>query len=73
MTIDFGDTVTGIVANENDWTNSGPRILRPRREVTGTVVGLFANSERAVTVKTPAGETVCVPGDASDSKTAPRK
>lgn len=59
MTIDFGDTVTGIVANENDWTNSGPRITRPRRTVTGTVVGLFADSS-AVKVQTPAGETLCV-------------
>jgi hypothetical protein len=60
MTIDFGDTVTGVVANENDWTSSGPRIVRPRREVTGTVIGLFANSRTAVTVKTPAGESLCV-------------
>lgn len=57
---DFGDTVTGIVADENDWTGSGPRMLRPRRTVTGTVVGLFADSHAAVRVKTVAGETVCV-------------
>lgn len=60
MSIDFGDTATGIVANENDWTNSGPRIIRPRREITGTVIGLFATSDKAVKVKTLEGETACI-------------
>lgn len=60
MIIDFGDTVTGIIANENDWTNSGPRIIRPRREITGTVTGLFALSDKTARIKTPEGETACV-------------
>jgi hypothetical protein len=57
---DFGDTVTGHVADENDWTASGPRIIRPKRTVAGTVVGLFADSRTAVRVETRAGEIVCV-------------
>lgn len=57
---DFGDTVTGTVADENDWSGAGPRILRPRRTVTGTVVGLFADSATAVKVQTAAGEALCV-------------
>ena len=57
---DFGDIVTGHVADEDDWTVSGPRIIRPKRTVTGTVVGLFADSRTAVKVETRAGETMCV-------------
>lgn len=57
---DFGDTVTGVVSNENDWTNSGPRIIRPRRVVSGIVTGLFADSATAVKVQTRAGEILCV-------------
>lgn len=57
---DFGDTVTGHVADENDWTASGPRIIRPKRTVAGTVVGLFADSPMAVKIQTRAGETFCV-------------
>ncbi|MGH3283598.1 MAG: hypothetical protein ACRDPD_02740 [Streptosporangiaceae bacterium] len=52
--------MTGHVADENDWTSSGPRIIRPKRTVTGTVIGLFADSRAAVKVETRAGETLCV-------------
>jgi len=57
---DFGDTATGVVANENDWGSSGPRILAPRRMVTGTVVGLYPQAPAVVKVQTPAGETCCI-------------
>lgn len=60
MAIDFGDTATGPVADENDWTSKGPRIIRPRREVTGTVTGMFALAGNAVKVTTVTGEVLCI-------------
>lgn len=58
--LDFGDRATGVVANENDWGSAGPRIIPPRRTVTGTVVGLFAEAPAVVRVRTDTGETVCI-------------
>lgn len=57
---DFGDTVTGYAADPDDWTGAGPRVLRPRRTVTGTVVGLFATSAKGARVQLRSGEVVCV-------------
>ena len=57
---DFGDTVTGTVADENEWTGAGPRPTTPRRVVTGVVVGLYPGAAAAVSVRTTAGEVVCV-------------
>jgi predicted RNase H-like nuclease (RuvC/YqgF family) len=57
---DFGDTVTGTVADENDWTGAGPRPATPRRVVTGVVVGLYPGTGTAVSVRTTAGDVVCV-------------
>lgn len=57
---EFGDTVTGHVADENDWTASGPRIITPKRLFTGTVTGLFATDPRAAKVTNRAGEERCV-------------
>lgn len=71
-TPDFGQTVTGTVADENDWTNAGPRIIRPARTARGRVVGLFADEPGACKIETPAGEVVCVrlPGRAARTKTS---
>lgn len=52
--------VTGHIADENDWTNSGPRIIAPKRIFTGTVTGLFANTTRAAKVTDRAGTERCV-------------
>ena len=57
---DFGDTVTGHIADENDWTKSGPRLVTPKRTFTGTVTGLFADEPRAAKVTNRAGEQRCV-------------
>lgn len=57
---DLGQVVTGIVADENDWAKAGPRIITPRRTVTGIVTGLFMLCPSAATIRTDAGETVCV-------------
>lgn len=57
---DFGDTVCGIVADPDDWTGAGPRVIRPTRTVAGTVVGLFATSDKAVRVQLRSGDVVCV-------------
>ena len=57
---DFGDMVTGTVADENDWTGSGPRVIRPRRVVRGRVVVLFGTTDNAAKIETPAGEVLCV-------------
>lgn len=57
---DFGDQVTGTVADENDWGSSGPRIVSPRRIVTGTVVGLFGAAPSVVKVQTGSGEILCI-------------
>lgn len=56
----FGDTVSGVVANENDWGTSGPRIISPRRVVAGTVVGLYAAAPAVVKVQTRGGEVCCI-------------
>jgi hypothetical protein len=56
---EFGDTVTGFAADDNDWTASGPRLLRPKRTVTGTVCGLYPGSE-AARIVTSSDEEVCV-------------
>lgn len=57
---DFGDRVTGVVADETDWGTSGPRIARPRREITGDVVGLYSAAADVATVETDDGERYCV-------------
>jgi hypothetical protein len=57
---EFGDTVTGHIADENDWTGSGPRIITPKRAFTGTVTGLFAEDRRAAKVTNRAGDERCV-------------
>lgn len=57
---DFGDRVTGVVADENDWGSSGPRIIPPRREVTGVVVGLYSAAPAVARVQTPDGERLCI-------------
>lgn len=57
---DFGDTVTGHIADENDWTKSGPRIITPKRTFTGTVTGLFTDEPHAAKVTNRAGEQRCV-------------
>lgn len=58
--LEFGERVTGRVADDNDWTASGPRLVRPARTVTGTVVGIFGNSRTACKIQTGSGEIVCV-------------
>lgn len=57
---DFGDRATGVVANENDWGSTGPHIARPRRVVTGTVVGLYPEAPSVVKVQTAAGDVFCI-------------
>lgn len=37
-----------------------PRIITPRRIVTGAVVGLFSEAPAVVKVRTGAGETLCI-------------
>jgi hypothetical protein len=56
---DLGDRATGIVANPDDWNNTGPRIITPKRKAWGTVVGVFAVST-AVVIQTDAGESYCI-------------
>lgn len=57
---DFGDLVTGTVADENDWTGAGPRVIRPARTVAGMVVGIFADAPRAAKIRTRQGDVFCV-------------
>lgn len=57
---EFGDEVTGVVADENDWGKSGPRIVQPRREATGHVVGMYSTAADVVTIQTGDGERVCI-------------
>lgn len=57
---DFGDVVTGFAADDTDWTSAGPRLLRPKRAVTGTVCGLYVEGPEAARVVTGAGEELCV-------------
>ena len=57
---DLGDSATGIVADENDWNNKGPRIIQPKRTAWGTVTGLFANTKNAVIIQTDKCETYCI-------------
>jgi hypothetical protein len=56
---DLGDRATGLVADENDWNKTGPRIITPRTTKWGTVTGLFA-APTAVIIQTDYGETYCV-------------
>ena len=57
---DFGDRATGTVVDEHDWGPSGPRIITPRRVVSGTVVGLFGEAPAVVKVQTGGGEILCI-------------
>jgi hypothetical protein len=57
---DFGDVVTGFAADDTDWTARGPRLLRPKRAVTGTVCGLYVEGPEAARIITDAGEELCV-------------
>jgi hypothetical protein len=59
-TYDFGDRATGLVADENDWTKTGPRMIHPLTRKWGTVTGIFTNSRNAVTIQTASGETYCI-------------
>ena len=59
---DLGERATGLVADENDWNQTGPRIKTPRRKAWGTVVGVFAVST-AVVIQTDAGESCCIRED----------
>jgi hypothetical protein len=61
--IDFGQTATGIVVNENDWGGKNPRVVRPRRRVTGTVTGLFPAAPNVCGVRTPDGEDLTIRTD----------
>lgn len=61
--LDFGDRATGVVCDENDWGPRGPLARRPRRVVSGTVVGLFADAPAVATVQTHTGETLCIRTD----------
>lgn len=57
---EFGDEVRGVVADENDWGTCGPRIVRPRREATGQVVGMYSAAADVVAIQTGDGERVCI-------------
>lgn len=57
---DLGDRATGIVADENDWNRTGPRVIKPKRTAWGTVTGLFGTSNIAVIIKTNTGESLCI-------------
>lgn len=57
---DFGDLVSGTVADEHDWTARGPRIIRPKRTVRGTVIGLYGDAPDVARIETKDGERVCV-------------
>lgn len=57
---DFGDSATGIVANPDDWTKTGPRVKKPRTTKWGIVTGLFAGANNAVSIQTDNGETYCI-------------
>jgi hypothetical protein len=59
-TYDLGDKATGVVADENDWNKTGPRIIKPRKTAWGIVTGIFANSRNAVTIMSDNGETYCI-------------
>lgn len=59
-TYDLGDKATGVVADENDWNKTGPRIIKPSKIAWGIVTGIFANSRNAVTIMSDNGETYCI-------------
>jgi hypothetical protein len=56
---ELGERATGIVADENDWNKTGPRIVTPKRRAWGIVVGIFA-VPTAVIVQTDSGESYCI-------------
>jgi hypothetical protein len=59
-TYELGDSATGIIADENDWNKTGPRIITPRKTAWGTVTGIFATTRNAVMIRTATGQTYCI-------------
>jgi hypothetical protein len=57
---ELGDKATGVVADENEWNRTGPRIIRPKRTAWGAVTGLFGASDTAVIIETNTGESLCI-------------
>jgi hypothetical protein len=58
-TYDLGDKATGIIADENDWNRTGPRIVTPKQKAWGTVIGIFV-APTAVLIRTDADKTYCI-------------
>lgn len=58
-TYDLGDRATGVIADENDWNKTGPRVITPKTRAWGIVVGVFA-APTAVIIETDKSETYCI-------------
>jgi hypothetical protein len=58
-TYELGQQATGVVADENDWNKTGPRIKTPRKRAWGTITGVFA-VPTAVIIETASGESYCI-------------
>jgi hypothetical protein len=58
-TYELGDNATGVIADQNDWNRTGPRIVTPRKTAWGTVIGVFA-ARTAVMIQAKDNQTYCI-------------
>lgn len=53
--LDFGDHAIGIICDADNWGGANPAIIRPRRRVSGKVIGLHPMAPNVVRVRTEDG------------------